>query len=712
MKTLLSRISTFVLVLFSVSAFSQSKKLWIGEGDKAFNQQDYTNAILFYKKVLDDTVVLKTSNVLPYEVQLTNLKLKKDSVKLAKAKEVAKDTTAKVTTGREKKGKNKNDMKHLAPEDYTRMQLGHAYRLNADHQNALKAYKECVDKNIPDARYYYALSLVHTRQYQEALNEFEKYVASNPSNDSLSRVAQKREAGCFLALDSNNVIKTLQVTMPDTSVFNKGNSSFAAAFLHEGSKVVFTSARKGNTILDPKKEDPEYLCDLYWTELKDTSWTPATNFGAPLNSSIHEGAAFANDKAIYFTRWSNDRPNEAFIYKANNQSEKYFLPQKLSGAINPVGFKTTHPFVTPDGKKLIFSSNRPGGKGGMDLWMCDIDENGMTGEPKNIGSPINTAGDEVTPFLHGPSGMLYFSSNGLTGLGGLDIFKAEYNPIDNVFGIPQNVNAPINSSKDDSYFIADKTGLKGFFTSDRAECEGGNCYKLYQFASKPITFDVSGIVFDGTTNEPMANALVTIRNVHNDDETYFVLTDEKGNYFQQLKPNSEYFMKGQKNKFLGDAASHSTKDKSTTTHFEQDFFLSKIPEGEVEIEGIEYDFNSATLRPVSMASLDKIVDLLKLNDNLQVELEANTDSRGNDAYNMKLSEGRAKSCVDYLVSKGIDASRLRAKGFGETNPLIKEADINKMKKKSPEWEAAHQKNRRTALRIVGESEIKIINKGK
>jgi outer membrane protein OmpA-like peptidoglycan-associated protein len=274
------------------------------------------------------------------------------------------------------------------------------------------------------------------------------------------------------------------------------------------------------------------------------------------------------------------------------------------------------------------------------------------------------------------------------------------------------MNAPINSSKDDSYFVMDKSGLKGFFTSDRADCPGGNCYKLYQFMSMPVTFDISGIVFDGTTNEPMPLALVTIRNVHDDEEIYYVPTDEKGNYFVQLKANAEYFVKAQKNKFFGDAASHSTKDKTTTTHFEQDFFLSKIPEGEIEIEGIEYDFNSAELRPVSMKSLDKIVDLLVLNDNLSIDIEANTDSRGNDAYNMKLSQARAQSCVDYLVSKGIAASRLRSKGYGETNPLIKDDEINKMKKKSPEWEAAHQKNRRTALRIVGESEIKIINKGK
>jgi OmpA-OmpF porin, OOP family len=368
--------------------------------------------------------------------------------------------------------------------------------------------------------------------------------------------------------------------------------------------------------------------------------------------------------------------------------------------------------VNFDGTKMYFSSNRPGGRGGFDIWVIDLDESGNpTGEAKNIGAPVNTGGDEITPFFHPVSHVLYFSSNGLPGLGGLDVFTSEYNENDGVYGFPKNVNAPINSSKDDAYLIMDRTQGRGFFSSDRAECPGGNCYKIYEFFNEPVKFDVSGIVFDGETNEPMPGALVTIIDPHGNQEPMFVVTDDKGNYFAELRPNMEYFMKGQKTKYLADAASIATKGKTQTEHFQQDFVLNKIPAGEIEIEGIEYDFNSAALRPKSMENLDKIVDLLKLNDNLEVQIEANTDSRGNDAYNMKLSQARAQSCVDYIISKGVPSARLHAKGFGETNPLIKEEEINKLKKKSPEWEAAHQRNRRTALKVVGESEIKIINKG-
>jgi len=712
MKSLLLKFNLFFFFFISLNSFSQSKKLWIEAGDKSFNQQDYSTAIAWYLKVLDDTTVLKNSSVLPYETQMVNQKIKRDSTKTAvkdSTKKVVKDTSAIGFKG----AKKAKGLKVTAPLDYTLLQLSHAYRLNSDDQNALTNYKKCVDAKLPDARYYYAITLMNVRKYQDALNEFELYINSGNANDSLSLIAQKKEGGCYLGMDSLNVAREIKVNQFDTTVFNKGNSSFAPTYFLNPDKIVFTSARKGGTILDPKKEESEYLCDLYWSEFKDTAWTAPLNFGTPVNSSFHEGAAFVNEKAIYFTRWNDANVKETAIYKANNQNERFFLPQKLNQNVNLTGYKSMHPFVSADGKKLFYSSNRPGGKGGLDIWVCSIDESGMISEPKNLGSPVNTAGDEVTPFLHSLSSQLYFSSNGLTGLGGLDIFKTEYNPDDGVFGLPINVGKPINSSKDDSYYIMERNGLSGLFSSDRAECPGGNCYKIYGFRSEPVKFDVSGVAFDSKTNLPMSGALITIRNVHNEDETQYIPTDDKGNYFAELRAGGEYFMKAQKNKYLGDAASVVTKDKVVTTHFENtDFFLTPIPEGEIEIEGIEYDFNSANLRPVSMASLDKIADLLILNDNLSVDIEANTDSRGNDDYNMKLSKARAQSCVDYLISKGIAINRLLSKGNGETKPLITEVEIKKLKAKSPEWEAAHQKNRRTALRITGESQINIINKGK
>lgn len=721
------------LSLFFINSFAQSNFAKIDAADKFYNQKDYANAAILYSKVLYDTSTTQ-SRVLPYKIQMVNLSIMPKDVKKADAaaqKDTsstgAKDSTANATpvvapTKKEitpadtnkKTGNTTMDPKNPSKYDYVLNRLASSYLLNADYGNAAATYKKVVERNVyPNANYFYALALMNTRKYQDALNVFETFVSSPNSNDSLVAIARKKEAGCYLAMDSNKINRNLKINKLDTNVFNKGNASFAPAFYSSSTKIIFTSARKGNIVVDPKKQDGEYLCDLFYTEKTDSTWAPATNFRGPVNTDQHEGAAYFNDEGVlYFTRWNDINPKEAFIYKSKSSSTMFFQGMKLNDNINVPGYKTMQPCLSPDGTKLYYSSNRPGGKGGFDIWVCDIDANGITGTPKNMGAPINTAGDEVTPFIHGVTGTLFYSSNGLAGLGGLDVFKSEYNATDNLFGFPTNLNAPINSSKDDAYYILERAALKGFFASDRDECPGGNCYKIFEFENQPINFSIEGIVFDAQTNEPLKEALVSIADAHGVEEPIYVVTDANGNYQADLKPKMEYFMKAQKNKYFGDAASISTIDKIATAAFQQDFFLNKIPAGEIAIDGIEYDFNSANLRPKGMENLDKLVDLLNLNDNLNVGIEANTDSRGSDKYNLKLSEARAKSCVDYLISKGIKASRLTSKGYGETNPLMTDEEINKLPVKSPEWEAAHQKNRRTALKVLGESEIKIINTGK
>ena len=720
--------------LFFIRSIGQSNFVKIEAADKYYNLRDYANAAQLYSKVLNDTTI-NNSKVLPYKIQMVNLSIlpkelkknkgnKNDSGSVAVkdtsvanvTKPVKKDSVISKTNDTVKKtggSATTIDPKKVSKYDYVLYKLANSYLNLNDYNNASVYFKKCVERNIyTDANYFYAISLMNNRLYSEALNAFETFISAPNSSDSLVKIARKKEAGCYLGMDSTKVSKEIKVNKLDTNVFNKGNSSFAPAFYSSGTKIIFTSARKGNIVVDPKKQDPEYLCDLYYTEKTDTTWSEPINFRGPVNTDQHEGAAFYSEEgSVFYTRWNDMNPKEAFIYKSKSNGSMFFQGMKLNDNVNMPGYRNMQPCLSPDGRKIYFSSNRPGGQGGFDIWVCSIDENGNAGAAKNLGAPFNTSGDEVTPFIHAVTGTLYYSSNGLAGLGGLDIFKCDFNSTDSLFAFPKNMNAPFNSSKDDAYFILERTNGKGFFASDRDDCPGGNCYKIFEFMNKPINFRIEGIVFDAQTNEPLKEALVSIIDAHGVDEPIYVVTDDQGNYSSDLKPKMEYFIKAQKNKYFGDAASITTVDKSSSQAFQQDFFLNKIPAGEIEIEGIEYDFNSAKLRPKGMENLDKLYDLLNLNDNLSVSIEANTDSRGSDAYNLKLSIARAQSCVDYLVSKGIKSERLKPKGWGETNPLVTEAEIKKLTPKSPEWEAAHQKNRRTALKVIGESEIKIINKG-
>ena len=525
-------------------------------------------------------------------------------------------------------------------------------------------------------------------------------------NDSLKNVFQKSLSSCYFALDSNSNKRLITVKKMDTIVFNAGTSNFAPMYWNSSSKLLFTSARKGGVILDPEKQDSRYLCDLYYTELKDTGWMKPVNFGRPVNTGLHEGSSvISSDEIMFFTRWSDANRDESFIYMAKMKDGLFYEAYKLSETVNKAGYKAMQPYVSFDGTKLFFSSNKPGGQGGFDLYMCNIDENGFTGIAKNLGPTINTAKDEVTPFYHTISNTLFFSSNGHTGIGGLDVYKSSLNTDDSIYSTPKNLGTPINSSKDDAYFILDRVQTKGYFASDREDCPSGNCYDIYEFENEPIIFDISGTVTDYDSFEPIPSALITIKDVSGDDEPMFLITDDKGFYSTPLKENKQYFLKAQKKGYQASAASATTRGLTETTHIVQDFTLSIIPKEDVVIEGIEYDLNKATLRPKSMEILDKIYDYLQLNDNFSIEINAHTDTRGSDKLNLKLSQARAQSCVDYLLSKGIAKDRLIPTGYGETKPLISDAEIAKMVPKSPEFEAAHQKNRRTAFRVMQEGTL-------
>ncbi len=679
------------LLLASSIIFGQSKKLWLKFGDEAFKKKDYPTAINYYLKTLDDTTVL-AEMVLPYEVQIVNLK----------SKEFKQDTT---------KNTKVDSTKKVSKADYINHQLAESYRLNKDYDNATNYYKKVIENNsYPNDAFYYAQSLMHHKNYKEAMNRLEQLVSST-SNDSIKKVLQKNISSCYFALDTNSYKQMIIVKKMDTVVFNAGTSNFAPMYYGSPTKLLFTSARKGGVLLDPEKQDSKFLCDLYYTELKDTGWMKPVNFGRPVNTGLHEASCVVtSDDIMFFTRWSDANRTESFIYMAKMKDGLFYEAYKLSETVNKIGYKAMQPYVSFDGTKLFFSSNKPGGKGGFDIYVCNIDENGLTGEAQNLGSIINTALDEVTPFFHTISNTLFFSSNGHTGIGGLDVYKSSLNVDDSVYAMPKNVGRPINSSKDDAYFILDRFQTKGYFSSDREDCPNGNCYDIYEFENEPITFDLSGFVFDETTNEPIQSALITVKDVHNDVEPIFLITDEKGFYATPLRENMEYFIKAQKKGYFASAGNVATKGLTETTHLEKDFFLAKIPSGDIVIEGIEYDLNKSTLRPKSMEILNKLVDMMVLNDNLSIEINSHTDTRGSDVYNLKLSQARAQSCVNYLISKGIKSERLLPTGYGETKPLVSDEEIAKMVPKSAEFDAAHQKNRRTAFKVIGEATLKIIQK--
>ncbi len=671
-----------MFLFVTVSSFAQSKREWMEYADAAYKNEDYKTAISFYLKVVDKGTAVDITR--PYEA--------KPYVKIRKVKDTAKviDTTKTITSD--------------PTEQYAIHQIADSYRLNHDYANAEIWFKKSVDNNSPDypyERFWYGDALMKNQRYPGAAYQFEQVMTDAEKKDSaMFKLAKLKIAGCYLATDTSNIKAGVKVIKMD-SIFNAGTASFAVNYYGDANTIQFTTAREGNTVIDPKKQDSKFICDIYTLKKTNSGWNSLEKVSGPVDTETHEGAGFLTlDRSNYFfTRWSTINKNECSIYLSKSMNDKWLSAEKLNDNINLAGYKTMQPSLSPDGSILYFSSNRPGGFGKMDLWYVNLDDDSRpTSSPINMGSLFNTAEDEVTPFFHYYTSTLYFSSSGHAGFGGLDIFKSSYNS-DSLWSAPKNMGAPFNTSKDDAYFVLERSQRNGFLTSDRDDCKdctGGACYKIYALEKDPLVYDLRGTVYNSENNQVIPNAMITMKDIRGDKEPVYLFTDAEGNYFTTLDEGMELYLKAQKNKFFGDAGNVTTLGLTESAHLVKDFFLSPIPSGDIVIPGIEYDLDKATLRPASQKILDDLTDFLNLNNNLTVEINSHTDERGSDKYNLKLSQERAKSCVDYLISKGIASERLLPQGYGESKLLIAKAVT----------EEEHQKNRRTAFRPIKEGDIR------
>lgn len=703
----MKKLLVLLLLTLPMISLGQSRKVWLYHADNFFEAEDYYNALLNYQSALSDSISLQDVTI-PYEITTGKLKIK------------------------DSEGRDLDTARTVPLKDYIEHQIAECYLRTYDYRKAVNHFEYTSSfKSYPEDVYYHGVAQMNTGNHREAVKLFDQYIASDNFSDSLLRSAQLLITGCYYAMDSTHLHDKIVVELMDTNTINKGTASFAPAFFGKENKLMFTSAREGGVILDPETQDSRYLCDLYWSEMdSDGNWGRATNFGRPLNSARHDASgAFDNLKrnsqqsVIFYTKWSDDDRKEQSIYYARMVNLRFFESYKLGDSVNVSGYKSINPFISLDETKLYFSSDRPGGQGGMDLWVIDLDESGnITGSARNLGKTVNTELDEVSPFFHEASSTLFFSSNGLNSIGGLDIFKSRYNQDNKAFEQPVNMGMPINSSMDDSYMIWDALMEKGYFASDRADCENGHCYDIYEVFNEPILITLEGYAYDYETNEILPNTNLAFKDINSTIpfQNRDILTDSEGYYKLTIDKQQQIYIKATREKYFAAAESVSSVPIIETTKLYQDFYLSQIPEDEIELDGIEYGFDSSALRPRSKEVLDELYDLLVVNSNLVVEINSHTDSRGSDVYNRKLAQERANSCVEYLIEKGIDEERLVAKGYGEDEPnylkneqkkpildgngkriILTEKYINSQADEQTR-EEYHQRNRRTSFKVVGE----------
>ena len=459
---------------------------------------------------------------------------------------------------------------------------------------------------------------------------------------------------------------------------NSEYSDFAPSFYQKN--LVFSSSRDTGVFSRYKHSwNEQAFLDLYNVSLENST-TDVSKFSKTLNTKYHESTtAFTKDgSTVYFTRsnylgrkYKKDTKgvNKLKIYKATISSDGQWT-NIVELPFNSDEFSTAHPALNPDETKLYFASDREGSLGLSDIYEVAIKPDGSYGEPKNLGSSVNTEGRETFPFIS-TEGNLYFSSDGHPGLGGLDVYAIKLNGSAKIF----NVGEPINSSEDDFTFIIDDTTKEGYFASNREGGKGSDdIYKLVENTplkekcERPIT----GTVTDIYTTNPIPEAEVLVINEDNEVvETH--LTDANGNYSLNVNCLEGNFIRVQKRAYL-------TKESFVDSNFEGeplelnfqlelDTVTAGIGDDLAKILGIKpiyFDLDKSEIRGDAKVELAKIIAAMEKYTSLKIDVRSHTDSRGRDAYNLKLSDRRVKATIEYMVKQGIDAARLTGKGYGES----------------------------------------------
>ena len=580
--------------------------------------------------------------------------------------------------------------------------LADCYRLQHDILNAKAAYAQAV--TIPGAKpetfFYYAQSLQSTGDYEKAREMYAKYSKMNPSDfrGSLYTTHCDSVLGPWKGKKPVYEVKLANSINTDQSdfgpAFYDGQLVFASDFTSvagEGKKYGWT----GRGYLNLMKSEPLTAGD-FWGAMKKTS-----EFESKFNQPYHDGPATfsANGNTIYFTRSFFGKAKRKGIYKTNLL--KIYYSTKTNGAwgeiipffLNSKDYSVGHPSLSTDGQTLYFVSDMPGGQGGTDIWTCKR-EGEKWGSPNNLGKTVNTTENEMFPSMRN-DGVLFFASNGHPGYGVLDIFKTKNE--NGTWTTPENLQPPINSSFDD-FAIAFATGDKnGFFSSNRPEGVGSDDIYAFRDAEPEPVFPayITGLVKDKTTMLPLAGATVFLYNPSSGN-VRVLRSDANGGYKALVDKPSDYIVKAMMSDYIADCSPFAiTEIKSgITTSAPRDLLLDKLTVNKTfSIQNIYYDFDKSNIREDAKPELDKLV--LFMNENpVNVELGSHTDCRGSAAYNEKLSQKRADAAVKYIVSQGIEKSRVTAKGYGEQQLTNKCSDGAVCSL------SEHQANRRTEFKVT------------
>lgn len=645
--------------------------------DKYYAKGDWFSAATYYEKYLEQQKKTSSSGYEPYTIQSNSTKKKNNKSTIGAA--------------------NDNEVVYRIAESYRKLN---------NYGKAAPYYAKSLAnaKTYPYASYYYAICLRANNQYADAEKQFDAFLKSPTNDETIKEHAKLELANCKFIQQ--------ELAKKDAELYKVGKHAVSSAIganyaaVYSNNEIIFSSSRADSSVLTKKNKNP-FVNNVY-----TTSGTNVQKLNLPFELGTEQGAASitSDGKRIYFTRWTKaNNQNISAIYLSENKNGNWTEPVKLGTNVNAEGSSSKQPFVSADGKYLLYASNRTGSVGKFDLWYAPLNDDGEPGSFTNLGNNINTKDDDEAPYYNTASNSLIFASNGRVGMGGFDLYESK-GSLPSSFNTVVNLGHPVNSVKDDIYFT-NKGSIKllqdAIISTDRGSA---CCLELYTI-NKTYKKFVTGTITDCKTNLPISGATITVADKKTGSNVIAQSTDTNGKYFFEVKAFEASILNASKNDYNNGNLEYSgtitiasdndtlvnallclvpiekeePKDTPTTT-------VDKEPEA-LDEQSVLFDFNKYSLRKETATTLDTLAAILIREKSLGLEILGYTDKFGTTEYNLKLSQERADACLNYLIKKGVDANKLKAIGKGECCPIEPET-ING--KDNP---AGRQANRRVEFKI-------------
>ena len=548
------------------------------------------------------------------------------------------------------------------------LSLGGIFAQQKNYAESVNQYHKAYELDSAYAKNYllpYSISLAGIGQFVTALEIINRFLAIPTLNERSIQAGQFRKK-CYefaVEYDKKHPIKNYVFApknMGDS--INSANLEYFPSLTIDGKKLIFTRRIKGNE-------------DFYESNLVNGVWSKAGRLEGNINSTAYnEGAQNVSQdgKILFFT--GCNFPNglgSCDLYMSYLTKQGWSEPENLGPNVNSE-FWESSPSLSPDKRDLYFSSNVPGTRGGMDIWVCHKNEKGKWNEPKNLGNVINTAGDESCPFIHADNQTLYFNSTGHPGYSEKpDLYVTRKQP-DGTWSVPENLGYPINTIDDEGSLIVSADGKTAYYASDRSDTKGG--LDIYTFDLRedlrPLrTLWVKGRVYDKKGNAGLPST-VQLADVNSKQVVSKIQTDESGNYLVTLPVGKNYAFNVARKGYLFHSENFDLTGKTPDSTYQVDIALQPIEvNANIVLKNVFFDTKKTELKPESITELDNVVRLLNENPNVKILISGYTDNVGKPTDNLVLSTGRSLAVVHYLLFKGVKPERLTSKGFGETKPV-------------------------------------------